>query len=142
MNQPVDAVDARTDRAAQATIGVVLLAGFVFRVTWVVPLLGVVVGVAALAGPEANVLHRVFERLVAPRLPAPRDHVSERTVAVDTVRAQDGLAAVILLVAALALVLGVGPVGWMLVVAEAMVAILAATTRVHAGEWLRRHLSP
>ena len=31
VSEPVDAVDSRTDRAAQATVGIVLLAAFVGR---------------------------------------------------------------------------------------------------------------
>jgi hypothetical protein len=140
VSKPAESVDARTDRAAQATVGVVLLAGFVFRVTWVVPVLILVLGVGALAGPEGNVLHRVFERWIAPRLPAPSAPLAEDAVPEVTVRAQDALAAVVLAVAGLAFLLGISPVGWVLVIAEGVIAILAATTRLHAGDWLRRRL--
>jgi hypothetical protein len=140
VNEPVDAVDARTDRAAQATVGVVLLAAFVFRVTWIVPLVALFLAVGALAGPEGNVLHKVFERWVLPRLPANAAPTTESSVPVATVRAQDALGAVILAAAALGFVLGIGPIGWVLVLAEAVIAILAATTRVHAADWVRHRL--
>ena len=139
MTEPVDAVDARTDRAAQATVGVVLLAAFVFRVTWVVPVVALFLGVGALAGPEGNVLHKGFERWFLPRLPA-RGSTIESSVSVTTVRAQDALEAVVLAAAALAFVLGIGPIGWVLVLAVAVIAILAATTRVHVADWVRRRL--
>jgi hypothetical protein len=138
VSEPVEAVDARTDRAAQATVGVALLAGFVFRVTWVVPVLLLILGIGALAGPEGNALHRVFERWIAPRLPPPAAPLAESSVPAATVQAQDALAAVVLAVAGLAFLLGISPVGWVLVIAEGVIAILAATTRLHAGDWLRR----
>ena len=115
-----------------------LLAAFVFRVPLLVPALAVVLGIGALAGPRANLLHRVYERWVAPRLPAPREVAPEAAVATATVRAQDALATVALLVASLAFPLGIGLVGWLLAIGEAVVAILAATTRIHVGDRLRR----
>jgi hypothetical protein len=139
VNEPVDAVDARTDRAAQATVGIVLLSAFVFRVTWVVPLVALFLGVGALAGPEGNVLHKAFERWLLPRLPASRATV-DSSVAVTTVRAQDALEAIVLAVAALTFVLGIAPIGWVLVLAAAVIAILAATARVHAADWVRHRL--
>jgi hypothetical protein len=140
VTEPVDAVDARTDRAAQATVGIILLAAFVFRVTWIVPVVALFLGVGALAGPEGNVLHKAFERWLLPRLPATTASTVEGSVAVATVRAQDALEAVILAAAALAFVLGIGPIGWVLVLAGAVIAILAATTRIHAADWVRRRL--
>jgi hypothetical protein len=61
-------------------------------------------------------------------------------VTVVTVRAQDALGAVILAVAAIGFVLGIAPIAWVLVLAEAVIAILAATTRLHAADWVRRRL--
>ena len=140
MNQPVDGangVDARTDRIAQGAVGVALMAAFVFRIPWLVPGLSLLLAVGALAGPRANALHRACERWVTPRLPAPVSVGAEGRVAVPTVRAQDALAAAILAVAGLAFLFGVAIVGWALALAEAVVAIIAATTRIHAGDRLR-----
>jgi hypothetical protein len=138
VNEPVEAVDARTDRVAQGAVGIALLAGFVFRVPWLVPAVALVLAVAALGGPRANALHQIFERLIAPRLPKPAAIAAEPKVPGTTVRAQDALATVILLVATITFVLGIGFVGWILVVAEAVIAIMAATTRIHVAERLRR----
>ncbi len=138
VDQPVEAVDARTDRVAQGALGIALLAGFVFRVPWLVPGVAVILAVAALGGPRANALHQVFERLIAPRLPSPGAIAAEPRVAGTTVRAQDALATAILLVATIAFVLGISFVGWILVLAEAIIAIMAATTRVHVADRLRR----
>lgn len=140
MSQPVEGVDARTDRVAQGTVGVALLAAFVFRIPWLVPGLSLLLAVGALAGPRANALHRALERWVTPRLPAPSSAAPDDTVAVPTVRAQDALAAAILAVASVAFLLGIALVGWVLALAEAVIAIIAATTRIHVGDRLRRAL--
>ena len=71
MNQPVEGVDARTDRFAQGAVGVALLAAFVFRVPWLVPGLSLLLAVGAVAGPQASGLLLAFERWVIPRLPTP-----------------------------------------------------------------------
>lgn len=138
MNRPVEGVDARTDRVAQAVVGVALLSGFVFRIAWLVPALALLLTIAALAGPQANGLHRVYERWIAPRLPRASDTNAEPVIAAPTVRAQDALAAAILVVASLAFVFGIGLVGWLLAIAEAVIAILAATTGIHVAERLHR----
>jgi hypothetical protein len=140
VNEPGEAVDARTDRAAQAAVGVVLLAAFVFRLTWLVPVVALFLAVGALAGPEGNVLHKGFERWILPRLPGRWGHGTVTYVPVVTVQAQDMLGAVILAAASLAFLVGIGPIGWVLVLAEAVIAILAATARVHAADWVRRRL--
>jgi Domain of unknown function (DUF4395) len=137
VNQPVEGVDARTDRIAQGAVGVALIAAFVFRVPGLVPALSLLLAVGALAGPRANALHRACERWITPRLPAPGAAGPEGTVTIPTVRAQDGLAAAILAVASLAFLFGIAIVGWALALAEAVVAIIAATTRIHAGDRLR-----
>jgi hypothetical protein len=144
VNQPVEGlpppgVAARTDRVAQGVIGVALLAAFVFRIPWIVPALALLLAVAALAGPKADAIHLVFERWIAPRLPESRDTAVEDTVPFPTVRAQDGLGAALLLVAGFAFPIGIGLVGWILVLVVAVAAIIAATTRVHVADRFRRH---
>jgi hypothetical protein len=140
---PLDGVAARTDRVAQGVVGVALLAAFVFRIPWIVPALALLLAVAALAGPKADVSHIVFERWIAPRLPVLRgatvDTAAEETVPFPTVRAQDGLAAGLLLVASFAFPIGIALVGWVLVLAVAVAAIIAATTRIHIADRFRRH---
>ena len=144
MNQPVEGlppagVAARTDRVAQGVVGVALLAAFVFRIPWIVPALALLLAVAALAGPKADAVHLVFERWIAPRLPASRETSVEAAVPFPTVRAQDGLGAALLLVASFAFPIGIGLVGWILVLVVAVSAIIAATTRIHVAERFRRH---
>ena len=66
-----DPVDARADRVVQGAIAVIMLGAFVFRAAWVIPVLAVVVGVGAVAGPAGNLLHRLFAAFATPRLSAP-----------------------------------------------------------------------
>jgi len=142
VNAPVEGVDARTDRVTQSTVGVVLLAAFVFGFAWAVPAFVLILGVSALAGPRANALNYVFERWIAPRIPRRFSRadpgVVEPPIPYGTVRAQDALGAVVLLAASFAFALGVGVAGWLLTVAEAVAAIVAATTRLHVADRLRR----
>jgi hypothetical protein len=135
---PVDEVAARTDRVAQGVVGVALLAAFVFRVPWLVPALALVLAIGALAGTQANGLHVVFNRWIAPRLATRIATSTEGAVPAATVRGQDGLAAIVLTVASFAFVLGISLVGWLLALAVAVMAIVAATTRIHLADRLRR----
>jgi hypothetical protein len=137
---PVGWVSARTDRVAQGVVGVALLAAFVFRVPWIVPGLALVLAAGALAGPRVNAFHGVYERWIGPRLPG-RTAVAgsdDAPIAAATVRAQDALGAVILGAASLAFLVGIGLVGWLLALGEAVIAIVAATTRIHLGDRVRR----
>jgi len=138
VNQPVEGVDSRIDRAAQGVIGVALLAAFVFRGPWLVPALSLLLAVAAAGGPRRNGLLWAFRRWVAPRLPAPEVPGPEGTVADVTVRAQDALGAAILFVASIAFLLGIAFAGWLLALGEAVVAIIAATTGTHLADRVRR----
>jgi hypothetical protein len=138
VNQPVEGVDARTDRVAQGAVGVALLSGFVFRASWLVPALALLLAIAALVGPQANGLHRLYERWIAPRLPRARDTNLEPVVAASTVRAQDALAAAILVGASLAFAFGIEPIAWLLATCEAVIAIIAATTGIHIAERITR----
>jgi hypothetical protein len=129
-------VDGRADRVVQGTIAVVTLGAFVFRAVWVIPVLAVMLGVGAAIGPAGNPFIRLFAGLIAPRLgPA------ETTVPAATIRAQDGLAVALLGVATLFLVIGLGGIAWIVALAEAGVAAVAATTGVHLGVTLLDRLT-
>ena len=130
---PDGGVDARGDRLVQGAVGVLLLAAFVFGWRLVVPILGVLLAVGAAVGPRANPFHLAFARFLAPRLGA-----GEALIDPQTVRRQDALIAGLCAVATLAFGIGISPVGWLVVISAAMVAIIAATIRVHLGDQLRR----
>jgi hypothetical protein len=127
-NEPVD---ARGDRLVQGIVGVLLLAAFVFGLVWLVPAIGVLLGIGAALGPARNPFHLAYARFLAPRIQA-----VEGTVPGDTVRAQDALVAAVCGLASLSFLAGIRPIGWFLVVAAALAAIFAATTRMHLGDLL------
>jgi hypothetical protein len=109
-------------------MAVITLGAFVFHQEWVIPILLVLVGAGALIGPAGNPFHRAFSGLVAPRLPP-----VTATEPAATVRAQDILAAALLGTAMLLILIGLGGVAWIMTLAEAGVAAVAATTGVHLG---------
>jgi Domain of unknown function (DUF4395) len=126
-------IDARGDRAVQSVVGVLLLAAFVFRIPLLVPVVGAVLLVGAALGPRLNPLYVVFVRLVAGRLGPP-----DEVLAAQTIRRQDTLLAGLCALASLFFLLGVQPLGWLVVVAAGVVAVVAATTRIHLGDQLQR----
>lgn len=133
------AVDSRADRTVQGAVAVILLAAFVFRQTWVVPVLAVLVGAGAAFGPPGSPFHRVFAAYVLPRLPASTGREDAATIQI-----QDVLATALLGAATLALLVTLNVLAWIIALAEAGVAAVAATTGVHLGVVVRdriRHRS-
>jgi hypothetical protein len=122
-------VDARGDRLVQGLVGVVLLAAFVFRLPAVVPIVAILLGASAAIGIRANPFHHAFTRWVLPRL-GPGD----ATVGEQVIRGQDAFAAGLLAVASLVFLIGIPGLGWLFVIAEGVIAAIAATTLVHLGE--------
>jgi hypothetical protein len=125
------AVDARGDRLVQSAIGVVCLAGFVFGLPWIAAVLTVVLGVGAALGPRGNALHLLFERFGRDRLRS-----GDAAIAASVVRAQDAFLAGLCASATLAYFAGVSAIGGLILVGAGLVAIVAATTRIHAGNRL------
>src|SRR3954468_8838505 len=121
-------VDVRADRAVQGAITVIALGAFVFHAPIVIPVLAVILGAGALIGPNGNAFHRLFAALVAPRLSP-----AAAVVPAETVQAQDALGAVLLAVATLCNLIGLGGLGSILTLLEAGAAVVAATTGVHFG---------
>lgn len=128
-------VDPRADRAVQTILGVALLAAFVFRVPWLLPVVALVNVAGALGGVERNPLYLGYDRLVAPRLRTP---VTAPALPAALVRRQDALAAGLVSAASILYVLGAHTIGWTAAIAEAVIAIVAATTRIHVVEYVRR----
>jgi hypothetical protein len=121
-------VDSRADRTAQGVVAVVLLAAFVFRQMWVIPVLAVLVGAGAAFGPIGNPFLRLFAAFVEPRLSRPKTFEDPATL-----RAQDVLAVALLGVAILALLISLNVVTWVVGLVEAGVA----ATGVHVGVAVR-----
>ena len=123
-----NAVDARADRTVQATIAVLLLGGFVFRQPWIVPIVLLPEALGALGGPARHPTYALAGRVVASRLPA-----GDETQDAATIRAQCWVAVALLGIASLAFLGSIDVLGWTAALLEAGIAVLAATTRVHAG---------
>jgi thiosulfate/3-mercaptopyruvate sulfurtransferase len=121
-------VDSRADRASQGAVAVILLSAFVFSQSWVIPVLGVLVGAGAAFGPAGNPFHRLYAAFIAPRLSKPTTFEDPVTV-----RVQDMLTVALLGLATLALLISLKPVAWVIALAAAGVAATAATTGVHLG---------
>jgi hypothetical protein len=128
-------VDARSDRLAQSLVGVVLLAAFVFRIPWALPVMAALLGIGAVLGPGRNPIHWAFARYAAPRLEPPT-----ATIEAQTIQASDIAGASLLALGLLLWIAGIGTLGWLLALLVAVAAIIAATTRIHLAERiLRRH---
>jgi len=127
-----DAIDSRADRTAQALVAVVLLAAFVFRQLWVVPVMAVLVGAGAAFGPGGNPFLRLFAGFVSPRISKPTTFEQPATV-----RTQDVLAVGLLGVATVTVLISLNVVAWIIALAEAGIAVIAATTGVHVGVVVR-----
>jgi hypothetical protein len=131
------AIDSRGDRTVQGSVAVILLAAFVFRQTWVVPVLGVLVGAGAAFGPAGSPFHRVFAAWVSPRLSPPTSYEDAATI-----RVQDVLAVALLGTATLALLIALNAVVWIIALVEAGIAAVAATTGFHLGVVVRDRIRP
>jgi hypothetical protein len=125
---PGGSIDGRSDRFAQSAVGILLLAGFVFRLPWLVPLLAVLLAAGAVRGPQANLFQVAFTRLILPRLPPGDTRVDARTA-----RDQDAVLTGLCVLAALVFFVATA-VGWLVAIVTAVVAIIAATAGVHLGE--------
>jgi hypothetical protein len=121
-------IDERELRVAQAAIGVLLLAAFVFRVPSLVVGVAFVVAIGAVFGARWNGFHAVYRALVGPRMRPP-----VAVVPPEAVRVLDGLAAVLLLLASATFLVGIDLIGWFLALVEAAVAIVEATTGYNAA---------
>lgn len=112
----------------QGAIAVILLGAFVFGQIWILPILGVLVAAGAAFGPPGSPFHRLFAAYVEPRLPPATD-----LEAAATIRAQDALATALLAAATVAVLISLNGLAWIIALAEAGVAAVAATTGVHLG---------
>jgi hypothetical protein len=128
-------VDERELRAAQGAVGVLLLGAFVFRVPGLVVAIAVIVALGTAFGPRANAFHAAYRAVLGPRLKP-----AEETVAVADVRTLDAVATGLLALASLALAVDIGLVAWVLVVVEAAIAVVAATTGFNAATELLERL--
>lgn len=126
--------DGGAERAEQTAAAVLLLAAFTFQVRLLVPVVGLVLAADALAGARGPVPW-LWGRVVTarwPRLSRPGD--PERA------RVQAALVTVVAAVATVLFTIGLGGLGWLVTLAGAAAATLAATGVVFLGPVLTRRL--
>ena len=135
---PSAAVDERELRAVQAAVGVLLLGAFVFRIPELVYVVTVAVGVGALLGTRVNVFHAAYRAVVGPAAQAGRGGRPGRRRAGARRCSTPACSSI----ASLAFVVGIDLIGWVLVLVEAGLAVVEATTGFNAAtalvEQLRR----
>lgn len=119
--------DARGARFEQGVIAIAILAGFVFRVPLILPVLAAIL-LAAAAGPRLNLFLRFFDTLLAPRMGAPVSFDDG-----DEARIADLIRVGMLIVASLALLIGLGGLAWIIALAQAFASALRAATGIHIG---------
>jgi hypothetical protein len=123
---PPEPTDARALRYEQAIVTIVLLTGFVFRVGWVIPVLALLIGLAAFAGPDANVFGRSYAYLFFGRAPA-----SRAPEAPGVTRATRLVEAGLLLAGSVLFLLGADAFAWVFALPVAAITGLAATTGIN-----------
>ena len=118
--------DPRADRLSQALAGVLILTGFVFRIPALVPVVGLLAALVAVAGPGADPLRIAWHHFVAPRLgPAEEADASEIRRQQTAIASACGVAWVTMLAIPL--------LGWLIAMVAAVVAILGAASGVALG---------
>jgi MFS family permease len=122
-------IDSRGPRLGQAAVAVVLVTGFVFSWTVLIPLVALVTLAAALAGPERDPVTRLLTGDWAARVwrrpSTPEDPRALRLTSV--------LETGVLLLASLLVAAGVSSLAWVLALAVALAAALMAVTGVCLG---------
>ena len=133
--RPQPQVDARSARFELGALAVVLLAGYVFGIIWVIPALAALLAVGLGFGAKANLFNQLFQVLVADRLKPGPDTESEATV-----RFSELFAVVVLTIASLLYVVGVSPLAWLVALVEAGICALHATTGISVEGAVRRRI--
>ena len=107
-------------------IAVLLLAGYVFGIIWVIPGLALVLAAALGFGARANLFGRLFQALFADRLKPSTASAENGAVA----RFSELFAVAVLSVATLLVVIGLGGLAWVVALVEAGICALHASTGV------------
>jgi hypothetical protein len=128
-------VDTRFVRFEQGAVAVVLLAGFVFRTDWVVPVTAAVLGVGVVDA-RANLLVRLWDALVRARLGPPEASTDAAEARFTTLFAVAVLAAATALLA-----VGLGGLAWLLAVLLAAAEAVGAVAAIPLAHLLYERLT-
>jgi hypothetical protein len=132
VNQPAARpvmVDARQPRLGQAITGTTLLAGFVLDVPLILPIVGLLLGAAALLGPRLNPYVQLFRALRRTGILGPPRELEEAAPP----RFANALGSVFLAAASAAAFLDVAWLAWTLAVVVSALALLSAVTGLCVG---------
>jgi hypothetical protein len=129
-------VDARILRLEQGVVTVLLLAGFVFSISWMIPTAALLTGMDAAFGP-AGPTEAVWRGLIGPRLGPPKTF-DRRAGA----RAQELCVFGALVVATLLALAGLGTIATILAILVAGLSAAAATGLFCLGIELDRRNQP
>jgi len=121
-------IDPRGPRTNQAVLAAGLALGFIAGWWPVAPLFAVVLGIGVVFGPSWGPVLVAYRRLLAPRLGPPGELEDPRPP-----RFAAAVGVVFLVAATVAFALGATVLGWILALAVAALAALAATTGVCVG---------
>jgi hypothetical protein len=122
-------VDRRQPRLGQAITGVALLLGFVLDAVAVIPVVGLLLGAAAILGPRFNPYAALFRALRGAGLFGPPRELEEA----GPPRFANAVGFAVLSGATLALALGATALAWGLAVAVSSLALLSAVTGLCVG---------
>jgi uncharacterized protein DUF4395 len=132
LNQPAarpTMVDTRQPRLGQAVTGATLLVGFVLDVPPILPIVGLLLGAAALLGPRFNPYAWLFRALRRTGVLGPARELEEAAPP----RFANAVGFVCLAGATAAAYLGASWVGWALALLVAALALLSAVTGLCVG---------
>jgi hypothetical protein len=129
---PPGDVDGRILRLEQGTVTVLLLAGFVFQLPWMIPVAAVLPGLDAALGP-AGPTPRFWQAVLASRLGVPRTFESTGAA-----RTQALAVFTALVIATLIWLAGLDGIAMVLAILVAALAALAATGLFCLGAELDR----
>lgn len=132
MEEPIT-LDARATRFDDGIVAVLLMVAFVFDIDWLVPVAAVDAALGAAFGRAGAPFVRSFEEYLAPHLAEPH-----RFVDVKVWRVAQAMTAAAVLVGALLVFGPAASVGWLLVIAIAMVAALDAVAGISIPRWVYR----
>ncbi len=121
-------IDPRGPRFNQAVVTVLLLGAFVLEQPLVVPAVAVVLLAGAALGPRWGPFLLVYSHLIRPRLDPPAQMEDPRPP-----RFAAAVGVVVLSAATIALVAGLGLLGWALTLVVAVLAGLAAASGICVG---------
>jgi hypothetical protein len=118
--------DARALRFEQAVVAIVLLVGFVFGWPLLVPAVGVVLAAPVVIGPQANVLRRAYDTVLAGRVGVDRTGEPPETTHLTRV-----VEVVLLSIATVFVALDVPVLVWLFGLSVVAITAVAATTGVN-----------